>query len=59
MEWESRTLRRTPVGMRALVLGGAQKLMFLWKTLEDAVEDVDSARIFAWKTPIQLFKLKK
>ena len=38
---------------------GAKKLMFLWKTLEDTVEDVDSARIFGWKTQIQLFKLKK
>ena len=33
--------------------------MFLWKTLEDVVEDVDSASIFAWKTQNQLFKLKK
>ena len=47
------------LGMRAHILEGVKKLMFLWKTLEDAVEDVDSARIFAWKTPIQLFKLKK
>ena len=47
------------LGMRAHILEGVKKLMFLWKTLEDAVEDVDSARIFAWKTQIQLFKLKK
>ena len=38
---------------------GAKKVMSLWKTLEDTVEDVDSARIFGWKTQIQLFKLKK
>ena len=42
-----------------MFLEGEKKLVFLWKTLEDVVEDVDSARIFAWKTQNQLFKLKK
>jgi len=32
--------------------------VFLWKTLEDAEEDVDTSRIFAWKTLIHDFEIK-
>ena len=50
---------RGRLGCAHLFLKGAKKLVFLWKTLEDVVEDVGSARIFAWKTQNQSFKLKK
>ena len=59
MEGKFCGLRPRPLGVRALVFEGWKNLMFLRKTLEDVVEDVDSARIFAWKTQNQLFKLKK
>ena len=28
----------------------SKTLVFLWKTLEDTVEDVDTSRAFPWKT---------
>ena len=32
--------------------------MFLWKTLEDAVEDVDADRSFDWKAQTQYSELR-